>query len=253
MRKWIAIALACLLAAGLFACGEAQEEPTSAPPGTTVTATQTTATETTTTTTTTTETTTTQTTCGTKPTTAKPKKPTTTEPTQMIACSWLNYDANGGVGAPSTKQVSVVGNVPFPPITLSVQTPTRENFVFSHWNTKRDGSGKSFQPGGTYTIGELGTVLYAQWTAAPTNTTTTLVFADTALVYDANGGTGAPGRYFGAVGSVIVIPGTVPTKPGAVFSHWNTAQDGSGKRYSPGDSFRLSNYTVFYAQWEEEP
>ncbi len=69
----------------------------------------------------------------------------------------ISYNANGGSGAPSSHS----GNYG---TSLTIQTtiPTRTNYYFKGWNTKRDGSGDTYQPGETYNK-YLTVTLYAQW------------------------------------------------------------------------------------------
>ena len=69
----------------------------------------------------------------------------------------INYDANGGSGAPD-EQVKNDGSN----LTLSSTVPTREGYTFAGWNTAADGSGTSYAAGGTYTTDDDAT-LYAQW------------------------------------------------------------------------------------------
>ena len=79
------------------------------------------------------------------------------------------YDANGGSSAPKqqTKKYDM-------DITLSKTLPVRSGYDFIGWNTKADGSGKSYAAGATYkTNGKL--TLYAQWKA------TVSIFSDVAL------------------------------------------------------------------------
>ncbi len=47
-------------------------------------------------------------------------------------------------------------------IISSSYTPTREGYAFKSWNTKRDGSGKTYKPGDSYTD-KTPLILYAQW------------------------------------------------------------------------------------------
>ncbi|MBO4422519.1 MAG: InlB B-repeat-containing protein [Clostridia bacterium] len=88
----------------------------------------------------------------------------------------VNYDAVGGDGAPSAQtKIEDAG------LTLSADKPTKSftitynanggsvsvpdktlNCGFRNWNTKSDGSGKAYAPGGTYSVNESAT-LYAQW------------------------------------------------------------------------------------------
>ena len=74
----------------------------------------------------------------------------------------VTYNANGGSGAPSG-QTKWHGE----PLKLSTATPTRVGYVFSHWNTKANGSGTSYQKGANYT-GNTALPLYAIWYAYPT-------------------------------------------------------------------------------------
>lgn len=69
----------------------------------------------------------------------------------------VTYDANGGSGAPS-KQTKTYGKN----LTLSSIIPIREGYKFLSWNTKKDGSGTSYNPSSTYTT-NAGATLYAKW------------------------------------------------------------------------------------------
>lgn len=69
----------------------------------------------------------------------------------------VNYDANGGTGAPS-KQTKTYGKT----LTLSSTEPTKSGYRFSKWNTAADGSGTNYNPGGSYTSNSAIT-LYAVW------------------------------------------------------------------------------------------
>ncbi len=53
--------------------------------------------------------------------------------------------------------------------------------------------------------------------------------------------------------TVATIENKTPTRDGYVFTGWNTAQDGSGRTYQPGDGIKLNGGTTtrLYAQWEE--
>ena len=76
------------------------------------------------------------------------------------------------------------------------------------------------------------------------------------LTFDANGGVGGPAdRISGDPEEVVTVPATEPTKDDYVFVSWNTASDGSGTAYDPGDSFTLGSSTdveTLYAQWTDQ-
>jgi uncharacterized repeat protein (TIGR02543 family) len=81
-----------------------------------------------------------------------------------------------------------------------------------------------------------------------------LVASSVRVTYDGNGNTagtepidsrsyvyGTAATVFGNIGSL--------TKTGYTFSKWNTAPDGTGAAYDPGNSFTITANTTLYAQW----
>ena len=75
------------------------------------------------------------------------------------------------------------------------------------------------------------------------------------LKFDANEGVGGPDRISGDPEEVVTVPATEPTRDDHVFVSWNTASDGSGTAYDPGDSFTLGSSTdveTLYAQWTDQ-
>ena len=144
----------------------------------------------------------------------------------------VSYNANGGSGAPSaqTKTYGV-------DLTLSSTKPTRTGYTFSKWNTKSDGSGTSYNPGGKYTS-NASVTLYAQWTP---NTYT--------VTYNANGGSGAPSSQTKTYGVDLTLSSTKPTRTGYTFSKWNTKSDGSGTSYNPSGKYTSNASVTLYAQW----
>ncbi len=77
-----------------------------------------------------------------------------------------------------------------------------------------------------------------------------LVLCD--LDYNDGGGTGTvPDSSTQAVGSKIVVAANTLTNSGYEFNGWNTAEDGSGDAYDPGDMFTFPvGDTTLYAQWK---
>lgn len=75
----------------------------------------------------------------------------------------LNYDANGGTGAPpsqthkATSQYEKSYN-----FTISSQKPTRENYTFLGWSTNRNATTAEYQPNGKIIVTST-TTLYAVW------------------------------------------------------------------------------------------
>lgn len=81
--------------------------------------------------------------------------------TGNITMSWsrytISYDANGGIGAPSSQTKTYDAT-----LTLSSTKPTRTGYTFKEWNTLIDGSGTVYEAGGNYTDNS-NIVLYAMW------------------------------------------------------------------------------------------
>jgi uncharacterized repeat protein (TIGR02543 family) len=75
-----------------------------------------------------------------------------------------------------------------------------------------------------------------------------------ALTYDGNGNTGGtppvdPNSPYNYNASVTVLgPGSL-VRTGYTFTHWNTAADGSGTSYNPGQMFNITANTTLFAQW----
>lgn len=158
----------------------------------------------------------------------------------------LNYNANGGVGAPSAQSgSSTTGNYAF---TISSATPTKSGCNFLGWSTNRNASEPSYFAGGRITVTSASTTLYAVWEeAAPTVSYT--------LRFDANGGVGAPADVTGSntgTSYTFTIPGAAPTKDGFTFRGWATSRTAAEPAYQPNSSIVVSaGVTVLYALWEE--
>lgn len=132
---------------------------------------------------------------------------------------------------------------------LSAAIPTRTGYRFLNWNSQPDGSGAVYQPG--QTVGPLygDLTLYAQWEAIPP----TLHL----LTYEPNdaGGPSAeniPEPEEVEEGNTADLSTVVPTRTGYQFLGWNTAPDGTGTAYQPGQTVGpfYSDLTV-YAQWRQ--
>ena len=115
--------------------------------------------------------------------------------------------------------------------------------------------------GTTYEIKDIKTQTGKQYNGvysgslAGTITNTTGVFLDFSTIvytvaYDANGGSGAPGRQEKYHGIDITLSILKPTKVGYLFLGWNTKADGSGTGYAPGASYAGNEDVPLYAQWK---
>lgn len=75
--------------------------------------------------------------------------------------AYLFYDGNGAEGTAFETAITIAGE------KLKIQKCSMDHddflYVFDGWNTEKDGSGTSYEPGDEITLGEGSTVLYAQW------------------------------------------------------------------------------------------
>lgn len=75
----------------------------------------------------------------------------------------LNYNANGGSGAPSSQSVTNTSSTYG--MTVSSTVPTRTGYTFAGWNTNSSGTGTNYAAGSSVSVGANASVtLYAQWT-----------------------------------------------------------------------------------------
>lgn len=70
-----------------------------------------------------------------------------------------------------------------------------------------------------------------------------------AITYNTNGGSGGPSNQSALIAHDMTISSSIPNRSGHVFVSWNTAADGSGTKYKPGQTIMLKNDITLYAQW----
>ena len=160
---------------------------------------------------------------------------------QWSPATTIIYDGNGGEGSQQQQTIragetsSIYGNWGY---------FNKNGYIFSHWNTKPDGSGETYHEGDQLTASDQSTTitLYVQWVPATT------------IIYDGNGGEGSQQQQNIRAGETSSIYGNRGyfNKNGYIFSHWNTKPDGSGETYHEGDQFTASDQSTtitLYAQW----
>lgn len=157
----------------------------------------------------------------------------------------LKFNANGGSGKMS-KMTGIKYNETF---KLPKNEFVKTGFVFKGWNTKKDGSGKSYnnkekvskltsKSGGTVT-------LYAQWKASKYN-----------IKFDGNGATSGKVSTLKNLefGKTYKLPENKYKRSGYRFLGWNTQKDGKGIAFK--DMAKVKDLTekdgetiVLYARW----
>jgi uncharacterized repeat protein (TIGR02543 family) len=95
---------------------------------------------------------------------------------------------------------------------------------------------------------------YVQCPVPTTTNTTTPVAITYSVTYNGNENTGGTAPVDGSSpyspgSSVTILDDGSLVKSGYDFTGWNTATDGSGTNYSPGDTFIINANTILYAQW----
>ena len=145
----------------------------------------------------------------------------------------VTYDGNGGKTSDSKKTFSTSVT---PEIKFSVQENqfTKSGYQFTGWNTKEDGSGKSYAAGAAMSVTE-NTTLYAQWTPKSYTVTYTDGVDDEKIFPDQTKenlkyGDKTPG-----------FTGDTPTRAGYTFAGWSP----DVKTTVTGDDTSI----VYTAQW----
>jgi len=129
--------------------------------------------------------------------------------------------------------------------TLPANTFKRTGYKFNGWNTKKDGSGTSYENEAIVkNLKGSGTFyLYAQWKA---NTYT--------ISFNGNGKTSGTMKAVKATyGKSKTLTANAYKKKGYTFSGWNTKKDGSGTSYKDKASvknLKASGTCYLYAQWK---
>ncbi len=151
----------------------------------------------------------------------------------------ISFGDNGGVGTLSSLSGQLGTTVTLPSSTSLTNT----GFTLTSWNTLANGLGTSYTPGQSLTL-STSLTLYAQWTAIPS----------IEVSFSANGGSGSLATLTGASGTTVTLPSASSVvRTGYTLTAWNTAANGSGTSYSPGQSLSLSSTLTLYAQWKATP
>ena len=150
----------------------------------------------------------------------------------------VSYNANGGSNAPAS-QTKVHGVT----LTLSSSVPYRFNYEFVGWSTSSSATTATYTAGGSYT-GNASVTLYAVWTYNPATYT---------VSYDANGGTGAPGRQTKTYGVTLTLTTIQPTRRNYLFFGWSKDRNATSASYSAGGSYTDNADVTLYAVWRYDP
>lgn len=148
----------------------------------------------------------------------------------------VKYDANGGTGAPSN-QTKTKGT----DLVLSDIKPTKEGYIFVNWNTKKDGTGTSYNAGSKYTT-EASVTLYAQYEKELNEEETKYT-----ITFYTNDGTTEKSTKVVNKGDKVVKPED-PTREGYTFDGWYDKKE-NGKEYD--FTKEVTSDISLYAYWSK--
>ncbi len=72
------------------------------------------------------------------------------------------------------------------------------------------------------------------------------------IIYNANGGSGAPGNQTKYYNTTLVLSSTKPTRPGYNFLGWSTSSTATSASYYPGGKYTSNSGKTLYAVWEKK-
>lgn len=147
----------------------------------------------------------------------------------------ISYNANGGSGAPGS-QTKWKDQA----LTLSSTKPTRTGHSFLGWSTSSTATSATYSAGGSLPASvNANTTLYAVWKA------------DTyQVIFNANGGTGAPAAQTKTYGVALTLSGTKPTRTNYNFLGWGTSASATVVTYAAGGKYTSNAAITLYAIWE---
>ena len=161
----------------------------------------------------------------------------------------LTYDPGAGVGDPVTdsRLYADGAKASLWECPKGWQAP-QEHYGFLYWNTRADGSGRSYYPSDSFTMPADDVTLYAQWA----------LIRETSLTYVYNY-EGAPDPIAVPIetpNALYAIEENDPERTGYRFIGWTIDQAGNGTLYQKGDKIRVDTLNEetnkLYAQWEIE-
>lgn len=145
----------------------------------------------------------------------------------------IKYNANGGTGAPESQTKTHDST-----LTLRSAKPSRNGYTFLGWSESSSATRATYQPSDKFTVNK-NTTLYAVWQQ---NTYT--------IVYNANGGTGAPTNQTKYHDLATTLSSIKPSRAGYIFLGWSESSTATYATYQPSERFTANKNTILYAVWK---
>ncbi len=161
----------------------------------------------------------------------------------------LTYDPGAGVGDPETdsRLYADGAKASLWECPKGWQAP-QEHYGFLCWNSRADGSGRSYYPSDSFTMPADDVTLYAQWALIRETTLT--------YVYNYEGAPDPTTVPLETPNALYAIEENNPERTGYRFLGWTIDQAGNGTLYQKGDKIRVDTLNEetnkLYAQWEIE-
>ncbi len=114
--------------------------------------------------------------------------------------------------------------------------PVKDGYRFIGWSHTAGGA-KQVDPGSSYKLWQCNDTLYPVYIQQVT------------LNYNTTGGVSVCEANTIDINTKTTVCADAPTRDGYKFNGWNTAKDGTGTKYAPGESISLSASVTLYAQW----
>ena len=144
----------------------------------------------------------------------------------------VTFNANGGTGE-MQQQSFAAGQT----ASLKANAFTRENHIFTSWNTKADGSGSSYNDCALVTVsGDM--TLYAQWAVRGVS-----------ITFDSNNGSGETSSQVVPLNTPATLRANTFQNADYGFACWNTRADGSGASFYDCSQIEAPQKMTLYAQW----
>lgn len=128
-------------------------------------------------------------------------------------------------------------------LVINSVEPVYTNHTFIGWNTSRDGTGKFYYPGDTYSAINTGTnvTLYAVWQ-----------IDNYIITYDSNGGTGTMATQSAKGETAVKLTKNVFQRAGYLFTGWATDRYAMKPSYLDEAQYpNMEPEVTLYAQWQK--
>lgn len=146
----------------------------------------------------------------------------------------INYDANGGTGAPTPTEVVAAGNV-----TLSSVTPSRAGYTFKGWSKDKNATSADWKAGGTIAV-DSSVTLYAVWEDN----------GPYELIFYSQGKEIAKYQKEKNVDFALTLDPAYTGDSRFVFQGWSVKENDKTVKYTKGQSYTENKAQKFYAVYK---